>query len=225
MSKKADQIKNLMKKLDNTVEVSVVKDEKKLNPNNLNEILLFDEMKKLSDDKNIVELLINSSIEIFSIQVKNALILGKIFQNIFDKIGNQNTGLYEKWLTLNGFNKYTALRYRKRYELYELVSSEQKEIVAILPQKYIDIMYLEENRETYINLVKSGASSKEIIEMIESNIQVKTLESKEEKEIVSLDHYKFLSSKAFKKIETLEEKEKIKLQKYLDGIDKILNKK
>lgn len=189
----------------------------------IDSIVNLDLIRDLTDDKEITDMLISKTTSLINLQIKNAISLGEIFTSVFDKLsksGSKYDGLYEKWLQLNGVNKKTALRYRKRYELYSLVNN--KESIAIMPQKYIDMLYSEEDRSEYINIINSGATYEEVM----NRLKDKTIVSEriEYTDIVDFDfrNYNTLFIDIDKKVEGLKEKEKKELQKYLMKIQEIL---
>lgn len=228
MSKKEkSKIFSNMKNLLNETKIEK-KETYEISKKEIETIINIDILKDMTNDEKIINLLINSSIELFQIQIKNVIELGKIFKNVFDELGGEGskyTGLYEKWLGVNNISKSTALRYRKRYEIYSNVIQDKRNIVTLLSQKYIELIYLEENREEYINLINKGATTKDIIEMLESKNSIE-IEKKEEIEIVdySFKEYKDIFKNIDKKSELLKEKEKLEIKKHLDKINKILNK-
>ncbi|MCX3068369.1 hypothetical protein OQE61_12770 [Cetobacterium somerae] len=189
----------------------------------IDSIVNLDLIRDLTDNKEITDMLISKTTSLINLQIKNAISLGEIFTSVFDKLsksGSKYDGLYEKWLQLNGVNKKTALRYRKRYELYSLVNN--KESIAIMPQKYIDMLYSEEDRSEYINIINSGATYEEVM----NRLKDKTIVSEriEYTDIVDFDfrNYNTLFIDIDKKVEGLKEKEKKELQKYLMKIQEIL---
>ncbi|MGL5277731.1 MAG: hypothetical protein ACRC8M_01440 [Cetobacterium sp.] len=185
--------------------------------------------KELTTDEKILNLLLSSSIELFKVQAKNVIESGKIFKNVFDELGGEGSkyvGLYEKWLLANNISKSTALRYRKRYELYNSVTLNKQNIILLLPQKYIDLIYLEENKNRFIELINKGANKKEIVELID-NQEIIIPISEKSREVITEFNYipKFIkfSSEVDNKIKELDEKKKRELQKYLKKIEEILN--
>lgn len=224
MSKVRLDIKNM---LQNSIDKPNVKKEEEYTYE-VDSIINLDLIRELSDDNEISKLLVDKTKSLINLQIKNAISLGEIFTSVFDKLsksGSKYEGLYEKWLQLNDINKKTALRYRKRYELYSMINN--KETIAIMPQKYIDILYSEEDKTKYIELIEKGATSKEIIEYIDSQgiVELKTVNLIEERDEIfnHIPKYLNFSKEINRKIETLDEKKKRDLQKYLDKIDKILS--
>ena len=199
-----------------------------MNQKEIEDIININIFKELTTDEKILDLLFKSSIEIFKIQTKNVIELGKIFKNVFDELGGEGSkylGLYEKWLVANNISKSTALRYRKRYELYNNVIPSKKNIILLLPQKYIDLIYLKENRNEIIELINKEANKKDIIEFID-NQEIVIPISEKSKDVITEFNYipqfiKF-SSEVDNKIKELDENKKRDLQKYLKKIDELL---
>lgn len=199
-----------------------------INQKEIEDIININIFKELTTDEKILDLLFKSSIEIFKIQTKNVIELGKIFKNVFDELGGEGSkylGLYEKWLIANNISKSTALRYRKRYELYNNVIPSKKNIILLLPQKYIDLIYLKENRNEIIELINKEANKKDIIEFID-NQEIIIPISEKSKDVITEFNYipqfiKF-SSEVDNKIKELDENKKRDLQKYLKKIDELL---
>ncbi|MDX8337421.1 hypothetical protein [Candidatus Cetobacterium colombiensis] len=220
MSKVRLEIKNMLQSsIDKT---NVNKEEHNYK---IDSIVNLDLIKSLTDDKEITDMLISKTSSLINLQIKNALSLGEIFTSVFEKLsksGSKYDGLYEKWLQLNGINKKTALRYRKRYELYLLVKN--KESIAIMPQKYIDILYSEEDKTKYINNINNGATCEEIVNLLKDKTEISKIEEYSNTTDFDFKNYSTLFVDFNRKIETLKEKEKIELQKYLEKINKILNK-
>ena len=200
-----------------------------INQQDIVELLDLKIFKEITDDEKIINFLLNSSIELFKIQAKNVIELGRVFDNVYKELGGEGskyTGLYEKWLLANNISKSTALRYRKRFELYNDVIPEKKNLVLLLSQKYIDLIYLEENRKKFIELINKGANKKEIIEFIDNQDMIIPIEEKLKEETKFDFNYipKFIkfSSEVDNKIKTLDEKKKRDLQKYLKKIEALL---
>lgn len=197
--------------IDNTIKEEELKD-----------ILDLDGISSISEDQELVEFLKESTIKLFNIQAKSVVLIGEVLTNVFERLSKQGSqdGVYEKWLKLNNFNKQTALRYRKRYFVYNQANTENKNIVLTLPQNVIDVMY--ENEE-HIKLLNNGISKKELINSIND---LKIEDKREYSNFIEFDFkdYKNLFFEFDKKIENLKEKEKMELQKHLKKIEEILNK-
>lgn len=229
MSKKEkNKIFSNMKNLLNETNIEK-KESYEIAKKDIEKVINIEIFREMTEDEKIVNLLMNSSIELFQIQAKNAIELGKVFKNVFDELGGEGskyTGLYEKWLNANNISKSTALRYRKRYEIYNNVLPDKRNTVTLLSQKYIDIIFLDENKDNYIELINKGANPKEIVEIIENQDKVEVIENKTETVNVDIFNHipKFLSfsSEVNNKIEKLDDKKKRDLRKYLIKINEIL---
>lgn len=211
-----EQLQEKGKKEENIVIDKVITEDE------LKDVLDLEVINSVSEDKDLVSFLKENTIKLFNIQAKSVILIGEVLTEVFERLSKQGSseGIYEKWLKLNNFNKQTALRYRKRYFVFNEVKEDSKNIVLTLSQNIIDKIY--ENKEL-IELLNNGASKRELI----NNINTKNIELKEEKlDLIdfSFKNYINLFSDFDKKIETLKEKEKIELQKYLEKINKILNK-
>lgn len=211
-----EQLQEKGKKEENIVVDKVITEDE------IKDVLDLEVINSVSEDKNLVNFLKENSIKLFNIQAKSVILIGEVLTDVFERLSKQGSseGIYEKWLKLNNFNKQTALRYRKRYFVFNEVKEESKNIVLTLSQSMIDKIY--ENKE-FIELLNNGTSKRELI----NNLNAKNIELKEEnRDLIdfSFKNYINLFSDFDKKIETLKEKEKIELQKYLEKINKILNK-
>ncbi|MGL5278166.1 MAG: hypothetical protein ACRC8M_03650 [Cetobacterium sp.] len=196
--------------------------DKAITEDELKDVLDLEVINSISEDKDLVKFLKENTLKLFNIQAKSVILIGEVLTDVFERLSKQGSseGVYEKWLKLNNFNKQTALRYRKRYFVFNEAKEESKNIVLTLSQNIIDKIY--ENKE-FIELLNNGISKRELI----NNINAKNIEVKEENWNLidfSFKDYINLFSDFDKKIETLKEKEKLELQKYLEKINKILNK-
>lgn len=211
-----EQLQEKGKKEENIVVDKVITEDE------LKDVLDLEVINSISEDKDLVNFLKENTLKLFNIQAKSVILIGEVLTDVFERLSKQGSseGVYEKWLKLNNFNKQTALRYRKRYFVFNEVKEESKNIILTLPQTIIDRMY--ENEE-FIELLNNGISKRELI----NNINTKSIEAKEENWNLidfSFKDYKNLFFDFDKKIENLKEKEKMEIQKYLEKINKILNK-
>ena len=190
--------------------------------------LNFKEIFELTDDIEINKFLIEKSTELYKLHSKTALELGKIFVDVEEKLSgsNQYDGVYTKWLDKNGFNKMTALRYKRRYRLFEqLETVVGKNILMTLPQKMIDELCLkpEEDIKKYLKLLDEGKNKQELQMVMENKIEVVQIAS-----MVDFDfskEYEKINDK-LKKIsfDNLDNKKKETLEKDIQRIEKILEK-
>lgn len=190
--------------------------------------LNFKEIFELTDDMEINKFLIEKSTELYKLHSKTALELGKIFVDVEEKLSgsNQYDGVYTKWLEKNGFNKMTALRYKRRYRLFEhLETVIGKNILMTLPQKMIDEISSkpEEEIKKYLKFLDEGKNKQELQMVMENKIEVVQIAS-----ILDFDfskEYEKISNK-LKSIsfDNLDNKKKETLEKDIQRIEKILEK-
>jgi len=190
--------------------------------------LNFKEIFELTDDMEINKFLIEKSTELYKLHSKTALELGKIFVDVEEKLSgsNQYDGVYTKWLEKNGFNKMTALRYKRRYRLFEhLETVIGKNILMTLPQKMIDEISSkpEEEIKKYLKFLDEGKNKQELQMVMENKIEVVQIAS-----ILDFDfskEYEKINDK-LKKIsfDNLDNKKKEALEKDIQRIEKILEK-
>ena len=182
MSTAEERFQAMMAKRKKTKE-SVEKEEKPIIVNEKNskkdikEIFVIED-SVFGDFTNDVEL-----IEYLKIQGNNIIMLGKNLTEVFEELGRKGSpdGLYLKYLEFNGYKKDTALRLRKRYELFKKSKADVvKQIIAILPVRSIEQLYkeqdsvlpeLEKNSEnlTYKKMLDMLKKSSEAIEVKEKN--------------------------------------------------------
>ena len=94
-----------------------------------------------TDDPEIDDFLNDKSFKILDLAAASSILLGSIFievqEYLADKVNSDTT--YIKWLESNGFNRMTALRYKKRAEIYNsLKSSRAKYFIGVTSQRIID---------------------------------------------------------------------------------------
>lgn len=183
----------------------------------------------LTDDRELVEFLEKKSVEMLSIQSKNMILLGKNLTEVFNELGRKGSpeGLYVKYIEFNGYKKDTALRLRKRYELFEATKNERiKQIISILPVRAIEQFYKEkEEIFAILDEENNDVDYKRVLDIIKSrktqNIEYRnTEEINYDFEIGQLDD---LYKKINNKFDELDKKKKEKIAKLLLEIEKILS--
>lgn len=165
--------------------------------------------------------------ELVNINSKATLALGRIFTDVFERLGNNRVGTYEKFIKELGYNVRTVQRYRARFGLYSRLKNEDsKSLVAILPVKYLEKIVAEEER--YFSLLEAGIEKDELIKTLENIKSEPLIEDKHEEIVISSDIFKNmlldLSLRAEAKEHDLTDKDKVKLKKLLEQIESILNK-
>lgn len=183
----------------------------------------------LTDDKELVKYLEEKSIEMLSIQSKNIILLGKNLTEVFDELGKKGSpeGLYLKYLEFNGYKKDTALRLRKRYELFSLTTDERiKNIISILPVRAIEEFY--KDKENILSLLleeKNDIDYKRAKDIIDSKIvTVKEIKKVSSAEInFGIEKIEDLYEKINNNFNKLDGKKKEKITKLLLEIEKLLS--
>lgn len=118
--------------------------------------IISDEETRNFLKENTIKLLIQDNL--------NKLALGKILQDIFDKIGNFKDGEYGKWLFKTGINERTALRYRNKYNFFRKLESESaKKNLLKMSHELIETLMKDERLEKQaIKLLEQGSSVEDI---------------------------------------------------------------
>ncbi|STO31311.1 Uncharacterised protein [Fusobacterium necrogenes] len=217
------------KETEQKVEKPIVVNEKN-SKKDIKEIFLIEDsvFGDLTTDIDLIEYLKNKSLEMLKIQGNNIIMLGKNLTEVFDELGRKGSpeGLYIKYLEFNGYKKDTALRLRKRYELFKKAKSEVvKQIISILPVRSIEQLYKEQN-EIIPELEKNSENLtyKKMMDMLKKNSETIEIKNKKEVEIsgYDVDRIDNLYKKINRSYGELDEKRKEKLDKLLFEIEKLL---
>lgn len=183
----------------------------------------------LTDDRELVEFLEKKSVEMLSIQSKNMILLGKNLTEVFNELGRKGSpeGLYVKYIEFNGYKKDTALRLRKRYELFEATKNERiKQIISILPVRAIEQFYKEkEDIFAILDEENNDVDYKRVMDIIKSR-KTQNLEYRNTEEInydFEIGQLDDLYKKINNKFDELDKKKKEKIAKLLLEIEKILS--
>lgn len=116
----------------------------------------FTFLDTLECDVQIKNFLREKSLQMINLQGNTVLTLGKICHEVAEELGRKGSpeGIYYKWLEFNGLSKNTALRHRKRYELFTQAEEiKLKEIMVLLTVKEIDLIHKE--KETMMDILNS----------------------------------------------------------------------
>ncbi|WP_426711461.1 hypothetical protein [Cetobacterium sp. SF1] len=171
----------------------------------------------ISENSEENKFLLEKTKEILNVQAKASLELGKIFEEVVNRV-NDNT--YCKWLEFNGFNKTTAFRHRRRYNLFQRVISQRgKEIVALCSYREIDKMYKEDSK--YFQLLEDETLDYTKLKTILKNQEDKENSTLEEVHL-EFDNIQELFKKLDEKIKGLDQKKQTEVKKHLNKIWKIL---
>lgn len=179
----------------------------------------------LTEDKNLIEFLNKKTLELLKINGAGNIIIGKELTEVFEKLSGQGKdGLYTRFLFVSGYKQDTALRYRKRYELYEKANNNStKHIISIMPVKAIEKLYKEQDLLKKIDV--EGIEYKVAVDIINKKIESLLIkESPKEEFIFEMEELTFLQTQIKEKYDNLNQKEKDKLNKLLFEIKILLEK-
>lgn len=157
---------------------------------------------------------------------KSNIFLGNIFlevQNYLNENSIEET-TYCNWLERNGFNRMTALRYKKRAEIYSsLFSENSKKIIALLNQKTIEEIYKFNDRQAILTYLEKINGVSEIESFLNNALILKRDEA--EVEIIEVDNLDLENRvrKLSTSIENLEPKKQKQIDSLLKKIEKIMN--
>ena len=175
-----------------------------------------------TDDPEIDDFLNDKSFKILDLAAGTSIFLGSIFievqEYLADKVNSDTT--YIKWLESNGFNRMTALRYKKRAEIYNsLKSSKAKYFIGITSQKIIDEIFKYEDREKILYYLEEINNYDEIENFLKKDV-VLEIEDKIEKENIEIkERIKKLPLKNIEKLDTEKQKQ---IDNLLQQIEELL---
>ncbi|WP_338949486.1 hypothetical protein KSU05_07225 [Fusobacterium nucleatum] len=175
-----------------------------------------------TDNPEIDDFLNDKSFKILDLAAGTSIFLGSIFIEVQEYLadrGNSDT-TYIKWLESNGFNRMTALRYKKRAEIYNsLKSSKAKYFIGITSQKIIDEIFKYEDREEILYYLEEINNYDEIENFLKKDV-VLEIEDKIEKENIEIkERIKKLSLKNIEKLDTEKQKQ---IDNLLQQIEELL---
>ena len=125
----------------------------------------FSYIDDIVDDEETRDFLKKNTLKILVQDNTNKLILGKILQDVFYRIGNSKNGEYGKWLNKTGIPERTALRYRNRYNFFKKLLNMSHEMIE-------QIIKNDETEVRVIHLLETGADIgriKSLLSEIEEN--------------------------------------------------------
>ncbi|WP_349764079.1 hypothetical protein [Fusobacterium sp. SYSU M8D902] len=213
--------------------------QRKIQEQNKKEILSSNIIKfpQFDEEVEINEYLNRIGLEILNIGIKSELAVGKKLEEVFQKLGNSKTGIYQKFIISLGINPRTALRQRMRYKYFENFSKlgfeKAKEIVSILPIVYLEKLNSlcsdKENEEILLEyLSDSNLTMDKFKDIIDTEIEEKKIaENKENGEILNnvIDFtvkWKALN-KLSKKVDHLSNDRQKQIIEYLDKIQLLIS--
>lgn len=174
---------------------------------------------EITEDNTLQEFLKNKTREIISIQANDTLKLGEILTEVEKELSKKGSpeASYLKFLNYNGINSKTALRLRKRYELYDLVPGEVKNIIALLSVREIEELY---KNKDLLNELNPGIKLLEVKELLKENRIEEETENKI-KEVKSINEFNFLNKTYQDKFEDLDLKKQNQVVNLLEKLEKI----
>lgn len=193
------------------------------------DIPLLNIINEISDDVKIQELLRKSSIKFLNTISNSTLELGKLFEEVAGELKKQGSpdGIYIKWLESINMNRMTALRYRRRYRLFQgMKDISGQKTVSLLSSRVIDLIFKENVEETAIELLNDGATEKDIKALLENKVVTLPTQIETRLEIVEItEKVNFIYNEFNKKVNELSEEEKIQVNNLLSKIEKIFTNK
>jgi hypothetical protein len=179
---------------------------------------------KLSENTQLNNYLIDKSKELLGVQINARLNLGRIFQEVHDKLaGKPQDGLYVKWLEVNGFNKMTALRHRNRYKLYELMPNDHlKFLIASTSQKIVEA-YLNDKEKLDILISMDTKINKSELSVLALSSSVDEIVIEKEMQFDIIEEYGNFKNKInHLDISKLSIKQKEQFAKLVENFNKLL---
>ena len=175
-----------------------------------------------TEDSEVDDFLNDQSFKILNLSAGANIFLGSIFIEVQDYLSSleNSEATYVKWLESNGFNRMTALRYKKRAEIYKsLNSSKAKYFIGITSQKIIDEISKFENRDEIIEALEKMEDFDEIAAFLKKDII--EIEEKAEKENIEIKQR--IKKLPLKNIEKLDNEKQDKINNLVSQIEEILN--
>lgn len=193
------------------------------------DIPTLDIITEITDNKEIQDLLKKSSIKFLNTVSNSALELGKLFEEVAIELKRQGSsdGIYIKWLESINMNRMTALRYRRRYQLFKgMKDIKGQKVVSLLSTRTIDLIFKENVEETAIELLNDGATEKDIKVLLENKVINLSTPIEPIAEIVEItEKVNFIYNQFTNRVIELSEDERIQLNNLLNKIEKIFTNK
>lgn len=186
--------------------------------NQVNEKLkYFDE---IVEDREISDFLKIKSSEMLLVGVGYTLQIGKIADEVFQKLGKQGSkdGLYLKWVQFNGYSESTLKRYRNHWEIFKSVNNNVKPVVALLTHSQVNKILKDEDikelvysaKELTLEDIKSLLDEeRNTVPLVEHKIEVPTFDFEK------INNF-------LKNVESIEESKRNKIFKLMNQINKLI---
>lgn len=191
-----------------------------VNYNKYDKYLDFAGLVEISESKDLQDYLKQKTREIISIQAEDTIKLGEILFDVEKELSKKGSpeASYLKFLNYNGINPKTALRLRKRYELYTLAPEHSKLIISLLSVREIEELY---KNKDLLKELNPGVKLIEVKELLKEN-EAEKIENKEKtEEVRTITDFKFLKNSYQDKFESLPEDKQDKVLGLLKKIEKI----
>lgn len=190
-----------------------------VNYNKYDKYLDFAGLVEISESKDLQDYLKQKTREIISIQAEDTIKLGEILFDVEKELSKKGSpeASYLKFLGYNGINPKTALRLRKRYELYTLAPEHSKLIISLLSVREIEELY---KNKDLLKELNPGVKLIEVKELLKEN-EAEKIENKEKEEVRTIIDFKFLKNSYQDKFESLSEDKQDKVLGLLKKIEKI----
>lgn len=178
---------------------------------------------EISENKDLQEFLKQKTREIISIQADDTIKLGEILFEVEKELSRKGSSEanYLKFLDYNGINSKTALRLRKRYELYTLAPEYSKLIISLLSVREIEELY---KNKDLLKELNPGVKLIEVKELLKENEEEKSENKEKTEEVRTITDFKFLKNSYQDKFESLSEDKQDKVLELLKKIEKIFEK-
>lgn len=208
----------------NTTKAEIVNPNEVLDDNLLKMFQLENNLYEgIIEDKELIEYLNLKTINLLKINGNGNIAIGKELTDVYEKLSKQGSseGIYTKFLEVSGYKPDTALRYRKRYELFSKSTNNSiKQIISILPVKLIEKLYKSQELLPNLDVLKE-ATSEDVIKLIIGEEQPIIEIKNKERKVRSFNFSEI--EKAFdERYLELEEKEKEQVDKLLEKLGKLL---
>lgn len=175
---------------------------------------------EISENKDLQDFLKQKMREIICIQADDTIKLGEILFEVEKELSRKGSpeASYLKFLDYNGINSKTALRLRKRYELYTLAPEHSKLIISLLSVREIEELY---KNKDLLEELNPGVKLIEVKELLKENEEEKSKNKEKTEEIRTITDFKFLKNSYQDKFENLSEDNQNKVLDLLKKIEKI----
>lgn len=189
---------------------------------------LYDDLKEKEDS----QFLVLKKYEYESFKVKGALYLGKFWEDVAQKLGNNKTGKYTAFVKDLGESDRTILRYRNRYKLHsKILNEENRKKIAVASYEMIEKI---SNSLNSIEKLNKGEKYEDIVNQLlipgkeikdDNRTQEEIANDVNDSEIIEVS-LKEAFTNIFAKIDvidTLDDKKKKKAEKLLSELRKIID--